>query len=421
MRDSRIQQAVPTSGGTSTSNLPPESQVELQATPIRLRTTDVKGKEKSVAVEEPGLSLEDEGQPESQLESQETGIVATDIKEQGTSVNAEASGVSSSWKGVKLFAERGKNLFEATNLRPEKCLLAQWKTSGRQVVDRRLRGLHLGQNIITNLRLSMLGSIPDEGSMKPTILIVCSDERKIKEIDTCLREFIKISFPDFVEFKVVAGRVKLAGGPENNQQPAARNMFLSELEVFVLPASCSTVVGSGMKIVKHQLPSWHPEFSNSTAATMGGIITVGDSMYGLTVAHALFRNADKNYFFGQAKPFGWVKSFEWSGYDNSTASSTQRDGIETLAMDWMLIRLREEFMLPNLYLTSEHGVAQDINGFTRNFELRDGEVWVCTGFTRPQIGILDSTPSSIIINQVSYEVLSIALEFPLGMCNATPS
>jgi hypothetical protein len=377
----------------------------------------VKGKEKSVAIEEPEPSLEDESQPE----SQESGIVATDINGQGTSANAEASGVSSSWKGVKLFAERGKNLFEATTLRPEKRLLAQWKASGRQVVDKRLRGLHLGQNIITNLRLSMLGSIPDERSMKPTILIVCSDERKIKEIDNYLREFIKISFPDCVEFKVVAGRVKLAGGPESNQQPTARNTFLSELEVFVLPTSCSTVVGSGMKIIKHQLPSWHPEFSNSTAATMGGIITVGDSMYGLTVAHALFRIADENYFFGQAKPFGWVKSYEWSGYDYSAASSTQSGDFETLAMDWMLIRLREEFMLPNLYLTSEHGVPQDINDFARNFELRDGEVWVCTGFTSPQVGILDSTPSSIIINQVSYEVLSIALKFPLGMYNKTPS
>jgi hypothetical protein len=72
--------------------------------------------------------------------------------------------------GSKRFEERGENIFEATKLRPEKYLLTQWKNSGRQIIDKLFRDLHLGQNIITNLRLSMLGPAPDEKSMKPNHL-----------------------------------------------------------------------------------------------------------------------------------------------------------------------------------------------------------------------------------------------------------
>jgi hypothetical protein len=84
-------------------------------------------------------------------------------------------------------------------------------------------------------------------------------------------------------------------------------------------------------------------------------------------------------------------------------------------MDWMLIRLREEFIFLNQYFTSDDEPPQLISGFVQNVELPDDEVWICSHFTQPQIGILDSTPSSIILDQVSYEILSIALGFPLGM------
>lgn len=253
----------------------------------------------------------------------------------------------------------------------------------------------------------MLGPSPDEKSMKPTILIVCSDEKKIKKVDNGLRDFIKVSFPNCVEFKIIAGNVKLASGSGYSQTSTRRGELMFNLEVIVLSESYSTVVGKRVRVIKPQVfPS---QFMASSTATIGGIVTVGNSVYGLTVAHSLFENAAESHTPGQIKACGWVESYEWSGREKLGS------GEASVGMDWMLIRLREEFILPNQYFTSDDEPPQPISGFVQNVELPDDEVWICSGFTQPQIGILDSTPSSIILDQVSYEVLSIALEFPLGM------
>lgn len=363
-----------------------------------------------------------------QLQSQAPAVLATDLKGKGKSVAAEASGFLSQ-NGFKPFAERGKSLFEATRLRPDKALIAQWKSSGRQVVDKRLRDLHLGQNIISNLRLCMLGSTPDEYSMKPTILIVCSDEKKIKEIDNCLREFIRISFPDCVEFKIVAGNLRLASGPGGSATSDDEEKSPLELEVAMVSENRSTVVGRGIGFPIEKSSAFDDlDYPTSLRATMGGIITVGNSMYGLTVAHSLFGNARRPNLLGIGKLCGWIESYEWSVCGHLSYGSTQTghtdlpEPVEAVAMDWLLIRLRQEFMLPNqYYFTSDDESPHDISGFVPSVDLPDHNVWVCSGATQPQLGILDSTPSSIIIDQVSYEVLSIALENPLGMYSTTSS
>ena len=342
-----------------------------------------------------------------EVDTQAKGRAASELAGKGKSVITTKVSGPSSQKEVRAFSERGKNLYEATRLRPDKSLLSQWKSSGRQLIDKRLRDLHLGQNVITNLRLCMLGPTPDEKSMKPTILIVCSDEKRIKKVNNGLREFIKVSFPDCVEFKIIPGNVKLASGSGYSQTSTQRSELMFNLEVIVPSESYSTVVGKRMRITKPQAsPS---QFMGSSTATIGGIVTVGNSVYGLTVAHSLFENAAESYTPGQIKACGWVESYEWSGCEKLRS----RDA--SVGMDWMLIRLREEFILPNQYFASEDEPPQPISGFVKNVELPDDEVWICSGFTQPQIGILDPTSSSIILDQVSYEVLSIALEFPLGM------
>jgi hypothetical protein len=411
------QSVVPVLAGESASNLPSEDQLESQAAGIL--TTDVKGKGKLVADVAPGVSLP----AKNQLENEANSIVAKDLKGKEKLVGAEVS----SRTGVKPFAERGKNLFEATKLRPDKGILAQWKSSGRQVVDKRLRDLHLGQNTITNLRLSMLGSTPDEKSMKPTIFIVCSDEKKIKEIDNCLREFIKISFPDCVEFKIIAGKVKLASGPGSSLPSKSSGKFQQGLQVVAVSQNPrQTVVGTGMAIVMSHVMSSGTSSLFSSPATIGGIVNVGEAIYGLTVAHSLFGKAAES---GMLPPLvrycGWTAGYEWTG-DVPGDANTEMDGHgpapglkEVVAMDWMLIRLCEDLMLPNQYYAASElffSLGYEISGFLQNVDLPDGEVWVCSGFTQPQSGVLDSTPSSIIVDQVSYEVLSLALEFPLGAC-----
>lgn len=68
-----------------------------------------------------------------EVDTQAKSRVASELAGKGKSViTAEASGTSSR-KGVRAFSERGKNLYEATRLRPDKSLLGQmeefWETT----------------------------------------------------------------------------------------------------------------------------------------------------------------------------------------------------------------------------------------------------------------------------------------------------
>jgi hypothetical protein len=66
------------------------------------------------------------------------------------------------------------------------------------------------------------------------------------------------------------------------------------LEVIVLSESYPTVVGKHMRVIKPQVfPS---QFM--APSTIGGIVMVGNSVYGLTVGHSLFENAAESYIPG---------------------------------------------------------------------------------------------------------------------------
>jgi hypothetical protein len=409
--------AAPTLAGKATSNRLVDVQFGDRET--GLLSIDQKRKGKVVHEEE---ALDITLPLGSQLERRANAMSPINVKGKGSLMAAEAPGVPLR-AGPKRFEARGKDLFEATKLRPEKYLLTQWKNSGRQVIDKLLRDLHLGQNIVTNLRLSMLGSTPDENSMKPTILIVCSDEKKIKEIDNHLREFIKISFPDCIELKIIAGKVRLASGPGSRPSLKSHKKIQETHGVIALSENDLSTVGTRMTVIMRDMSSQEVQAAYmSSAATIGGIITVGDSIYGLTVAHSLFGRDDQIDVIESFQPCGWTEVYEWTGEDLEVASiwlDEHRSGSsEVPAMDWMLLRLREHFMRPNAYRAGEDELTpsvHDISGFVKHIDLPDDDVWVCSGYTQPQSGTLDSTPSSIIVDRVSYEVLSLALEYPLGM------
>lgn len=258
--------------------------------------------------------------------------------------------------------------------------------------------------------------------MKPTILIVCSDEKKIKEIDSRLREFIQISFPDCIEFKIIAGKVRLASGSGSRPSLKSHKKIQETHGVIALSKNHLSTVGTRMAVIMRDMSSQEAQAAYmSPPATIGGIISVGDSIYGLTVAHSL-SGWDDQIDIELFQPCGWTEVYKWTGEDLEVASiwvDEHRSGSsEVPAMDWMLLRLCEQFMRPNAYCIEEEELTHsvhDISGFVKHIDLPDDDVWVCSGFTQPQSGILDTTPSTIIIDQVSYDVLSLALEYPLGM------
>lgn len=318
-------------------------------------------------------------------------------------------------RGIAPFEGIGKNLYEATRLRPEASLLNDWEISWQPTLKKRLKALNLGQHI-TNMRLSMVGDAPDAKSMKPTILLICG--AKIKEVENGLSGFIKISIPSKVDFKVTEGRVKLAAGeasdvplPQVGERTGLVVKLRDDMEILSLMGVVILVQSTEYK------SAYFP------ACTLGGVVLIGGTFYALTVAHSIFRTAtgtDRRYTAPELRTCGLIESYEWSGNkDLAQASGSNGKPLyitrRTVAADWMLIRLREEFVVPNLFKISDSDSPQEVSGFFRNSELSDDEVWVCGGITGTQIGILNTTPSSILFGQVSYDVLSIALEFPLGI------
>jgi hypothetical protein len=327
------------------------------------------------------------------------------------------TGPESVQKGIRPFVKREKNLYEAVRLRPQKSLLNQWRTSGKPTIDKRLKDLRLGPNILFNLRLSMMGPSADEKSMKPTILIVC-DRYKVKDVENSLKEFVRISFPDYVEFKVIPGSVRLAAGalcgfPSN---PGDR----TNLEVYTSShGGAFPFLGTAgsMKLPKEL--NQRAEITMYEMCTIGGMISIGDLPYGLTVAHSMREGWTTMIDSGQSigSHCGRVGFYEWSGDEyidaEALSTSTSRGREPAVAMDWMLVQLDHRYVASNTFRSQDGTVEQNVTGFVRTSELPDDEVWIFS--SNPQIGILDSTPSTIIFGQVSYEVFSIALVFPLGM------
>jgi hypothetical protein len=263
----------------------------------------------------------------------------------------------------------------------------------------------------------MVGESPDEKSMKPTILVICA-EAKMKDIESGLVGFIKISIPSMVEFKVTAGTVKLAAG-ETSDSPLTHS---AEGMKIVVKLRDDLEAASMMGVVAF-MQAEHLNEAYFPACTLGGIISVGGIIYALTVAHSTFRTvtgADTRYTGHALKSCGQMESYEWSGNEESEyASGSNNTPLHPTqhipAADWMLIRLQEEFVLPNLFKIFDSEFPYEVSGYFRNSELLDDEVWVCGGITGTQIGILNTTPSSILYGQVLYDVLFIALEFPLGI------
>lgn len=331
------------------------------------------------------------------------------------------------------FREIDKSLFEATRIQPQASLRAQWTEAWRTTLNKRLMDLHLGQHVITNLRFCMTGSSPDPASMRPTILLICPEVKR-KDVQNGLAEFIKVAVPSCVDFRIVVGKVKPSsgGGLDGVQEVGSQTDVGSRLDLethIIYRDLLPSLVGC---MVNVQVPS-SLGVGYFRACTIGGMIAVDNSLFALSVAHSMFEseaivseeeildNKDLEDPFLQS--CGFVDSYRWSRNGESmimAASSGARitpqvESKAFLGTDWMLIRLRDGFQLPNLVYGPTHRyIVGQINGHRRVDELTDDEVWVCSGVSGTQTGFLSCTLSLVTYGSASYDVFPIMLEHPLG-------
>jgi hypothetical protein len=338
-------------------------------------------------------------------------------------------------EGVADFVQVGEDFFEATRLRPVESLKSRWTESWKKTLNDRLKHLNLPRNAISTLKLCVGSSTPDAAFARPTIILICAPEfcsvSKRKEIERELARLVDF-FPAALTLKVIPGTSKLCsllrGSP---LRPGNR----TGLDANVLgPTNSSSIMGMLLMVSVPDVPS-----AGFPLFTIGGIISVGDSLFFLTVAHSvcgervlnrdyyLQRDTRRLYYYG----CGNIESYEWSGSDsseipNSSEQSSMEPSIsqdDASGVDWMLIGIgsakkfetlqcRNQFTLPSIFASLRS--PRDVAGYVANEKLCDGEVWVCAGITGVQVGILDITPVSIIYGRATFDVRSVALEHPLG-------
>lgn len=225
-----------------------------------------------------------------------------------------------------------------------------------------------------------------------------------------MKEFIRVSFSDHVEFRVIPGRVRLASGSLCG--------VLSKLgDRMKIPVFTSSPSGSFPLLGTAWSLNSAGEFIMYETSTIGGIISIGDWVYGLTVAHSVREAKTTMHLRPPESSCGTIEFYEWSGDDD-----TEREAMlgfliggnePAVGMDWMLVDLDQDYVAFNTFKSLDGTVQQRVARSLKISELLDDEVWIVS--RRPQIGILDCTPT-VILGQVSYDVFSIALEVPLGEC-----
>ncbi|KAH8646071.1 hypothetical protein BGZ60DRAFT_424629 [Tricladium varicosporioides] len=250
------------------------------------------------------------------------------------------------------------------------------------------------------MRISMVGSRPSEECMKPTILIICPGSRAQRgKLQKAFANFISVTIPTTVEFKIAAGTPKPTAGSiidNPSQDIAMLSAFLVDIDSKGSPLSLMGMVAQIRNGTN----------SGSRISTIGGFILVGGHKYALTTAHMLFSKPEDSQEYSRTRQlpfFGVVDQYEWSG--NATC--------EDPGYDWLTIEIKQKSPCLNRYWIPGSGEHVDIQDFTKEDDITDGKVLVCAGVTGSLFGTLNADVSSLVYGGMLYDVYSIALEAPL--------
>jgi hypothetical protein len=330
-------------------------------------------------------------------------------------------GKISIWRKVQAFRHiSGENVYLATGLSPSADYVKQWEQTWEPTLRGEIHNLHIDQNDIFTFDLRMVGASADAGSMKPTILVICNVSHK-STIENTLKILVKQTVPKEVRFQVVGRRVSTASPSGKQIKDLDTDSLTFSVEYYNTNYPLETMMGSAARIfrpVNYQRLGPGPALS-----TIGGLISVGNSLYALTTAHTIFTNVSSEYdFSSKYKPCGKVDHYNWAGeieqYEAETwsepTSASSRRRLDK-PMDWALIPIHDELMLPNCFLIDKaHFLGGQVVGFAKIIEFAAEEyVWICSS-SGTQSGILSSTSVSFVLGSKTFKVHTVMLEHCLG-------
>lgn len=157
-------------------------------------------------------------------------------------------------------------------------------------------------------------------------------------------------------------------------------------------------------------------------------MVVGTSVYALTTAHGFLGISDDLEIpaisleaFPGPTAHGSVIAYKWDteyddNEDGDLGETTEDEAFcdEDCAdgADWALIEFSNSLFSENTFLYSDE--LQKVRGHLGSAELKNGEVYVCGGYSGAQKGLLRGGVASVLMGQRFFRVKSISLQRELG-------
>lgn len=297
----------------------------------------------------------------------------------------------------------------------------------QEIFDRKLRSRISG--ILRRLKLNdtrislesaMVGVKPTPAAMKPTILCMCLTKDQRKAI---VNAFSKMDFiPGVFCHKVVIFELKKSS---TGQGSSHLGPMIGQTVEVVSQQYFSTLCGTSARILLGD------ESIDYAKCTIGGLIIIDESLYGLTTAHGFATTTKEKLLAVVNKgfqeladansqtsaqiftPSGTIHSYKWTGDSEIDESEDLDDPEDIGSQDWALVNIRPPFYSENNF--SYCGTRNSIAGYIRDEDLTYGEVYICSGNSGVQKGTLSGSTASIIMGKSIFEVRSIILEHELGI------
>jgi hypothetical protein len=166
-------------------------------------------------------------------------------------------------------------------------------------------------------------------------------------------------------------------------------------------------------------------------STIGGLIAIKKSLYALTTAHGFASTLEERAFSEDKMHFpeinainspisapiftllGAIHSYVWTDDSRTDELEELEDDGDAISQDWALVDVQPPHCLENSFLFCDQKI--NIDGYIPNRDLIHGEVYVCSGSSGIQKGILSGSTASVIMGASLFEVRLISLEHELGI------
>lgn len=345
--------------------------------------------------------------------------------------------------------EKYQDFFVASKVEVGEQLHREWETkvSPNLMRDRSTFGMSLGlktDEINGREELCMAGPRPSPTGMKPTLIVTFRNESFKRKFGQEIQRY------DYVKKLGVEIKMVLEDNGETTRRknilprwaassPPNTSHADTNLPLRLIACEEEHVFGNGFACglrLKFVMDCGGSRMTRH--ATLGGLIRIGDSVYGLTTGHTLVISGTENTGSEQIRgqlafqdsddiafsdPLSWQQvnchpTFVFAGqrFRTSDLRSSVSDD-KYMSSDWLLVNMDDSGPTENTY-EDPSGSRMTISETLALAQLNSGPVLVLSGWRRAQCGYLTQNSSILHTGRSAFRVRQIVMDEPMGKYNA---